>query len=99
MQPGLPPSDPATAPTLAAVLDRLRSYCRARGWSPGQLASEAGLSRGTLSRLFEQDWLPSGSTISAIERLIPAHWQPGDPVPATEAASVGAEAASAAGGE
>ena len=78
------PSVSVVAPTLSAVLDRLRAYCRARTLTPGQLATEAGLSRGTLARFFEPDWMPTSSTVSAIERLIPAGWQPGEPLPGIE---------------
>lgn len=78
----------ADAPTLSAVLDRCRAYCRARGLTPGQLATKAGLSRGTLARFYEADWLPTTSTLQAIERLIPGGWRAGDPLPAE--ADVGA---------
>ena len=75
----------ATPPvTLTAVLARIRAYARAMNWTPGRLASEAGLSRGTLGRLYEPDFLPSSSTIFAIERVIPVDWQ--------ESASVDADA-------
>lgn len=66
--------------TLASVLERIRAYTRARAWTPGQLAGKAGLSRGTLGRLFEADFLPSSTTIFAIERVIPGDWRPGAPV-------------------
>lgn len=68
----------STPATQAAVLDRIRSFARARAWTPGRLAAEAGLSRGTLSRLFDKDWLPSSTTVLEIEKLIPEGWHPDD---------------------
>ena len=91
MLPAMTPP-PATGPmamppvTLTAVLARIRAYARAMNWTPGRLAAEAGLSRGTLGRLYEADFLPSSSTIFAIERVIPADWQHGDRVPSDDAA-------------
>lgn len=88
------PEAPATpAPvTLAAVLGRIRAYARVQGWTGGRLATAAGLSRGTLGRLYEPDFLPSSSTIFAIERVIPPDWQPGDAIPADPAAPAAIEA-------
>lgn len=80
-------SPSASPATLTSVLERIRAFARAREWSPGRLAVEAGLSRGTLKRLYEPDFLPSGTTIHAIERLIPADWCVGDALPAAEAAN------------
>ncbi|MGQ3297724.1 helix-turn-helix domain-containing protein [Reyranella sp.] len=71
-----------TPATQLAVLARIRAFARANSWTAGRLASEAGLSRGTLARLFEADWLPSSSTVLQIEKLIPRDWRVGDPLPA-----------------
>lgn len=96
MLPGM--TNPESAPvTLASVLGRIRAYAKSRDWKPGRLASEAGLSRGTLARLFEPDFLPTSSTIAAIERVIPADWREGDVVPVETPDSPDAPGASAAG--
>lgn len=80
-------------PTQAAVLARIRAWCTANAWTPGRLAVEAKLSRGTLARLFEADWLPTSSTVMAIESSIPPGWQAGDALPdAAEGASAAAPA-------
>lgn len=81
------PSPPPVPATHSAVLDRIRAFVRENGWSPGKLAAEAGLSRGTLGPLFTADWSPSSATILACEALIPADWKPGDPVPAAASRS------------
>lgn len=72
------PSPPA--PTLAAVLDRIRAYAVAQSWSLGPLALRAGLSRGALRNLHRPTWSPTTATVKAIEALIPADWRAGDTV-------------------
>ncbi len=71
-----PDSPSPTPPTHEAVLDRIRAFARERGWTPGKLAAEAKLSRGTLGPLFTPEWSPSSATVRACEALIPADWQP-----------------------
>jgi len=72
------------------VLARIRAFAEARGWPPGRLAREAGLS-DTVTRGMEQaDWSPSGSSVRVLERLIPGDWKPGDPLPPGAAAEAAA---------
>ena len=68
-------------PTQTAVLDRIRAYAKAMGWTGGKLASEAGLSRGTLGDLFDPAWRPTSTTVFACEAVIPADWRPDSSAP------------------
>jgi len=84
------------------VLDRIRAFAAARGWRPARLAREARLSDTATRGMERDDWLPSGSTIRALESLIAPGWSPGDPLPEEAAHDGGltsSEAASVAPGE
>ena len=67
--------------TFNTVLDRIRAFAEARKWKPARLAREARLSDVTTRGMARSDWSPSGSTIRALEALIPVDWTPGDPLP------------------
>lgn len=68
-------------PSLAPVLKRLQAYRKAADLSYSALAQGAGLSRAALLGMDSADWSPSSTTIRAIEKLIPAGWSAGDPLP------------------
>lgn len=65
------------------VLARIRAFSAARGWPPGRLAREAGLSDTVTRGMESETWSPTGTSVRALERLIPADWKPGDPLPST----------------
>lgn len=73
--------DPSPAVNFNAVLVRIRAFAAARNWRPARLAREAGLSDMTTRGMGHDDWAPSGSTVRALEKLIPEGWAAGDPAP------------------
>ena len=86
-----------TQPGLDEVLNRLRAYRRAANLSYSALAGRAALSRAALLGMDRSDWGPASATIRAVEALIPAGWEPGQPLPSGhEALGAGAAASTSA---
>lgn len=79
------------------VLDRIRAYAAAKGWTPTHLAREAGLSDTVTRGMDREDWAPSGRSVRAFEVLIPSDWAPGDAVCAAQASTATASADPSAG--
>jgi ribosome-binding protein aMBF1 (putative translation factor) len=69
------------------VLARIRAFAAAKGWTPTQLAREAGLSDTVTRGMDREDWAPSGRSVRALEILIPLDWAPGDAVSAAQTAT------------
>lgn len=63
------------------VLARIRAFAAAKGWKPSRLAREAGIADMVTRGIERPDWSPSGKSVRALERVIPAGWKPGDPLP------------------
>lgn len=72
--------------TTDTIIARIRAYRAARDWAPSRLATEAGLSNMALRDMDAADWNPRAGTLRKLEALIPARWQPGQPVPTDKAA-------------
>lgn len=68
--------------TSDAVIARIRGWAAAKGWSKSRYAAEAGLVDTTLRAFHDDRWNPTRETLTALERVIPAGWQIGDPPPA-----------------
>ncbi len=77
------------------ILDTIRAFAATKGWKPARLAREAGLSDMVVRGMERDDWSPSGTSVRALERLIPADWKAGDPLPDGQGTSAAAKAAAA----
>lgn len=48
------------------ILERLKKYMDARGWTEYRLAKESGLSESTIANIYHRNTTPSISTLEAI---------------------------------
>lgn len=62
--------------SIEQTIARIRAFASERGWTKSRLAREAGLQDTTLRHFDRPDWNPTVETLRAIERVIPADWQP-----------------------
>lgn len=64
--------------TVDAILERVRAFRRARGWSINRLAGEAGMPESTIRDMDAADWSPTVATLRKLEALIPKSFDPDD---------------------
>lgn len=74
--------------TVAAALARIRSWRQINAIPASRFAVEAGLSETVTRDMDSPDWNPTRATLQKLEALVPAGWQPGDPVPKRRKARV-----------
>lgn len=67
--------------TSAAAIARIRAWALANNLSKSRFAAQAGIVDTTLRHFHGDNWNPTHETLEKLEALIPADWQPGDPVP------------------
>lgn len=61
------------------LIERLRRFAAAKGWTKTRLAREADINETTLRNFHRPDWNPTLKTIQAIEAIIPADFPADDP--------------------
>ena len=69
-------------PSVSYTVNRVRAWLSAndRGrWRT--FAAAAHVDEKTLRLALRRSWNPTANTLQKLEALIPADWQPGDPVP------------------
>lgn len=71
---------PAPTPSTQAVL-RVQAWLQLDGRSRAQIATEAGVDEKIVRLATKGEWNPTISTLEKLEKIIPAHWRPGDPLP------------------
>lgn len=54
-------------------IERVRTWVDQTGLKQATVAARAGLSKGSLRSMFEDDWNPRATTLWAVENLIPAN--------------------------
>lgn len=56
------------------IIERLRAYRRAKGWSILRFAKEAGMGESTIRNMDHPEWSPTADTIRRMEAIIPPEW-------------------------